>query len=147
MKPPVRTLRGDTPGMATDQRPVELILARGLMSNITTPAFLVDPLGTLVFFNEAAGELLGLRYEEAGPMAMAQWATRFAPMACDGRALDIDELPLTVALRDGRPVHLAFRVRSALGDEREIEASAFPIVGNGGMRGAMAIFWDASPAR
>lgn len=147
MQPPVRTLRGDTPGMATDQQPVELILARGLMSNITTPAFLVDPLGTLVFFNEAAGELLGLRYEEAGQMELAQWATRFAPMACDGRPLDIDELPLTVALRDGRPVHLAFRVRSALGDERKIEASAFPIVGNGGMRGAMAIFWDASAAR
>ena len=60
------------PRMATDQRPVELILARGLMSNLTTPAFLVDPDGTLVFFNEAAGELLGLRYEEAGPMTAAR---------------------------------------------------------------------------
>src|ERR1700710_196159 len=61
MQPSVSHLRGDTPGMATEQRPVELILARGLMSNITTPAFLVDLLGTLVFFNDAAGELLGLR--------------------------------------------------------------------------------------
>ncbi|HEV7805956.1 MAG TPA: PAS domain S-box protein [Solirubrobacteraceae bacterium] len=127
-----------------DQRPVELILARGLMSNITTPAFLVDTLGTLVFFNDAAGELLGLRYEEAGQMELAQWGTRFVPMAPDGRQLELDELPLSVALRECRPVHAAFSVRSALGDTRDIEVSAFPIVGNAGVRGAMAIFWDAS---
>jgi PAS domain-containing protein len=128
--------------MAPDQRPVELILARGLMSNLTTPAFLVDVEGTLVFFNEAAGELLGLPYEAAGPMDLGDFATRFVPLTQDGRPLQIDELPLAVALREGRPVHLRFRVRSAHGDERQIEDSAFPIVGNDGLRGAMAIFWD-----
>ena len=130
--------------MASDQRPVELILARGLMSNITTPAFLVDVQGTLVFFNDAAGELLGLRYEEAGPMELAQWGTRFMPLSEDGEPLAPDDLPLAVALRERRPVHLAFGVRSAQGDERHIEVSAFPIVGNAGLRGAMAIFWDAT---
>ncbi len=29
-------------------------MARGLMSNLTTPAFLVDEAGTLVFYNEGA---------------------------------------------------------------------------------------------
>jgi PAS domain-containing protein len=127
-----------------DQRPVELILARGLMSNITTPAFLVDAAGTLVFYNDAAGDLLGLRYEEAGQMELAQWGTYFVPLAPDGHQLTLGELPLSVALRECRPVHLAFSVRSALGEDRDIEASAFPIVGNAGVRGAMAIFWDAS---
>ena len=42
--------------MVIDQRPVELILARGLMANITTSAFLVDSDGTLAFFNDAAGD-------------------------------------------------------------------------------------------
>jgi PAS domain-containing protein len=128
----------------SDQRPVELILARGLMSNITTPAFLVDAFGTLVFFNDAAGELLGMRYEEAGPMELEQWGTRFVPLRLDGRPIPPDELPLAVALRENRPVHLGFCVRSAQGDPRLIEVSAFPIVGNAGLRGAMAIFWDAS---
>jgi PAS domain-containing protein len=127
-----------------DQRPVELILARGLMSNITTPAFLVDAFGTLVFFNDGAGDLLGLRYEEAGPMDLQEWGTRFVPLSLDGEPLEPDALPLAVALRECRPVHLAFRVRSLVGDEREIEVSAFPIVGNAGVRGAMAIFWDAT---
>ena len=63
--------------MATDQQPVEFILARGLMSNLTTPAFLVDAAGVVVFFNDAAGELLGIRFEEAGPMAVENLGTRF----------------------------------------------------------------------
>jgi len=129
--------------MVTDQRPVELILARGLMANITTPAFLVDPHGTLVFFNDAAGDLLGLRYEDAGPMDLESWGRRFEPIDDDGRPLAPDELPLAVALNDRRPVHRAFRVRTDVGRDREIEVSAFPIVGNAGMRGAMAIFWNA----
>jgi PAS domain-containing protein len=129
--------------MATVQRPVELILARGLMSNLTTPAFLVDAAGALVFFNESAGELLGLRYEEAGPMGLSDWGTRFVPLGEDGQQIAVDDLPLAVVLRENRPVHVKFSVRSLRGDEREIEVSAFPIVGNAGMQGGMAIFWDA----
>src|SRR5436309_3102501 len=44
-------------------------MARGFVANLTTPAFLVDQAGVLVFFNEAAGELLGVQFEEAGPIA------------------------------------------------------------------------------
>jgi PAS domain S-box-containing protein len=128
--------------MAADQRPVELILARGLMSNLTTPAFLVDLQGTLVFFNDAAGELLGLRYEDAGSMELPEWGSRFVPLGEDGQQIALDDLPLAVALRENRPVHVTFVVRSLRGDEREIEVSAFPIVGNAGMQGGMAIFWD-----
>ena len=122
---------------------MELILARGLMANLTTPAFLVDPDGTLVFFNEAAGELLGLRYEDAEPMTLPDWGTRFVPLTVDGREIPLDDLPLTIALRELRPVHERFTVRSLHGDAREIEVSAFPILGNMGLQGAMAIFWDA----
>jgi PAS domain S-box-containing protein len=127
--------------VASDQRPVEIILARGLMSNLTTPAFLVDVDGTLVFFNEAAAEILGLRYEEAGPMGPTEWAARFAPLTPDGEPIAPEELPLSIALREMKPAHRCFRVRSMTGDEREIDVSAFPIVGNAGIRGAMSIFW------
>ena len=62
-------------------------MARGLMSNLTTPAFLVDRDGTVVFYNEAAGELLGLTFEEAGPMPAEEWGSRFEPTRPDGSAL------------------------------------------------------------
>ena len=51
------------------QKPIELILARNLMSSLSTPAFLVDEGGMLIFYNEAAGSLLGKRFEEIGRSA------------------------------------------------------------------------------
>ncbi len=41
------------------QKPLELILARNLLSSISTPAFLVGEDGALLFYNEGAGALLG----------------------------------------------------------------------------------------
>jgi PAS domain-containing protein len=124
------------------QHPVELIMARGFASNVATPAFLVDDSGVLIFFNEAAGELLGIRFEEAGGMGPEEWGRRFAPMGLDGTQLSPEELPLTIALNEGRPAHGQMRIRSASGDAHEIEVTAFPVVGQTGPRGALAIFWE-----
>ena len=102
--------------MSAAQHPVEIILARGLMSNLTTPAFLVDSDGNLVYYNDAAGELLGLRFEEAGPMQREEWATRFEPLGPDGKPIDPESLPLVIALRRGRRV--AYGDAHPAGDRR-----------------------------
>ena len=112
------------------------------MSNLATPAFLVDNDGTLVFYNEAAADLLGVGFEEAGPMPAQEWGTRFDPVGLDGHELAVEELPLSVALSQGRAAHSAFVIRSSSGEERTIEATAFPIVGHEGRTGAIAIFWS-----
>jgi PAS domain-containing protein len=131
--------------MVTDhQHPVEVIMARGFTSHLATPAFLVDDTGNVIFFNEAAGDLLGVPFEEAGSMGPDEWGVRFAPTDLDGRPLPLQELPLTIALSECRPSHRSMRVRSAGGGERDIEVTAFPVVGHGGPRGAIAIFWDRS---
>lgn len=127
--------------MAIEQQPIELIQARGLISNLTAPAFLVDLDGTLVFFNDAAGELLGMRFEEAGPMSPDEWGTRSEPLRLDGSAYAVEELPLSLALSRRLPVQAHMRIRSALGPEHEIEVCAFPITGTSGTHGALAIFW------
>jgi PAS domain-containing protein len=128
--------------MDSAQKPLELILARNLITSLSTPAFLVDEDGVLLFYNEAAGSLLGMPFEEAGRMEADEWGTAFGPFGRDGEPVPIEELPLTVALREGRPAHANLRIRSTRGDEHEIEVSAFPIVGAGAARsGAMAIFW------
>ena len=119
-------------------------MARGLMSNMTTPAFLVDAAGTLIFFNEAAGEILGVNFEESGPMAPDEWGSRFTPSAVDGRPLALEELPLSIAMNQGRPAHSRMRIVSGRSEAREIEVSAFPIVGRGGQSASLAIFWDRS---
>ena len=43
------------------QKPLELILARNFLTSLSTPAFLVDESGALIFYNEAAGALLCFR--------------------------------------------------------------------------------------
>jgi PAS domain-containing protein len=126
------------------QKPLELILARNLLTSISTPGFLLDDEAAIVFYNEAAAALLGRSFEDAGRMAADEWTGEFGPLDTDGRPLDIDELQITAAIRDGRPAHGRFVIRAREGN-REIEASAFPIVTTEhGSSGAMILFWIPS---
>ena len=129
--------------MPPEQLPVELILARSFVSNLATPGFLVDEQGTLVFYNDAAGELLGLRFEEAGRMGQEEWGTRFSPMDSSGRQIPVEELPLSRALV-GEPAHSRLAIRSDRGGSSNIEVTALPIFGTGGQKGALALFWSPS---
>jgi PAS domain-containing protein len=124
------------------QKPIELILARNLMAGLSTPAFLVDRDGTIVFYNEAAGRLLGVRFEEFGQAPAQEWGSRFGPFDRDGRHIPYEDLPITKALRDGRPVHDRIQITSIDGANHLIEVSALPIVTTGGQKGAMAVFWE-----
>jgi PAS domain-containing protein len=124
------------------QNPVEMIMAQGMMANLSTPAFLVDKAGTLVFFNASAARLLGVSYEEAGALPADDWGAKFSPTTEEGEPLALRELPLAIAVAEGRPVHRMMRIVGADGVSREIEVSAFPIVGRRGQTGAMAIFWN-----
>jgi PAS domain-containing protein len=123
------------------QKPLELILARNLLTSLTTPAFLVDSAGALMFYNEAAGALLGMPFEEAGQMEPDEWGSRFGPLDDDGNPIPVESLPLTIALREGRPYHANLHIHAAEGNVRAIEVSALPITAEQGQSGAMAIFW------
>jgi PAS domain-containing protein len=127
--------------VSVEQHPVELIMARGFMANLSTPAFLVDRQGVLVFYNEAAEEILGLTFAEAGPMPAEEWGTRFVPTGPDGGPVRTEELPLGIALLEGRPAHAPLRMTSAGGRAEQIQVTAFPVIGRGGQSGALAIFW------
>ena len=127
--------------MTAGQRPVELILARSLLATLSTPSFLVDEDGIVVFFNDAASVVLGVRYEEIGRMGPEQWGTAFGPLDRSGRPVPVEQLPLTIALRRGRPSHARLRIRSMQGIESDIEAAAVPILTVKGTRGAMVFFW------
>jgi PAS domain-containing protein len=127
----------------TTQRPLELILARNLMSALSTPAFLVDEGGVLVFYNEAAGILLGKRFEELGTVGPEEWGSMFGPFDEGGERIPYDDLPLVRAVRNGRPAHAEFTVRSTDGLTHTVEASAFPILTAHGSQGAIAVFWPS----
>ncbi len=85
------------------------------MSALSTPAFLVDEGGILVFYNEAAGMLLGKRGRSWAPSGPQEWGALFGPFDESGEPIPYDELPLVVAVRNDRPAHGNFEIRSADG--------------------------------
>ena len=121
-------------------QPLELILARNLVSLISRAAVLVDAEGRIVFYNDAAAHLVGEPFEEIGTMTRDEWNGRYGPVDEQGGALAANELPLAVAVREGRPAYGRFRIRAehALLD---IEAGALPLLGPAGYHGAMVFFW------
>lgn len=128
------------------QRPLSLILARNLLASISTPGFLVDGTGVLVFYNEAAGALLGAQFEQTGKMTAEEWGRMFGPFDDTGEPIPWDRLPLTRDLQADRPSHSTFRIRARGGAEHEIEMSALPLVTGEGFTGALAIFWPTGGA-
>jgi PAS domain-containing protein len=125
------------------QKPIELILSRHLAGNLAMPVFLVDAEGTLVFYNEPAERVLGMRFEETGEMPAADWASEWLPQRDDGTPIPAEDLPLVVAVRQGKPAHGAFVIRGLDGRRRHIEVTAIPLVRAGDqVVGAAAFFWE-----
>lgn len=122
---------------------VELILARNLVSAVQLAAFIVDPDGVVVFFNDTAGQVIGHRFEEVGPLDRSEWNSRFGPFDEFGQLMPTDSLPLSTALRDGLPANGRFQVRLHGDEIVEVEVSALPLVNANGFQGAMVVFWRA----
>ena len=125
------------------QRPLELILARNLLSSLSTPGFLVNRPGDMIFYNEAAGALLGRPFAESGQLSAQDWVGTFGPLDENGEPVPLDQQELTLALRQNRAAHTRARIRSLGGDEHDVEVSGVPVIGNDGFQGAMVFFWPA----
>jgi PAS domain-containing protein len=124
-------------------QPVELILARNLISGLSLAALLCDADGTIVFFNDAAGELLGQRFDETGSLSQDQWTSTFGVAECRQAGSD-DNAPPSRAVRDGLPVHSRICLR-ARNEHREVELSTVPLCTVEGFKGAIMLLWQ--PAR
>jgi PAS domain-containing protein len=131
---------GDT--TQEEEQPLELILARNLVSIVSLAALLVDVDGRIVFYNDAAAQIVGSPFEEIGTISRDDWNAQYGPFDEDGVPLPAEKLPLTIAIREGRPAHGRFRVRGDSG-MLEIEAGAFPLLGPAGYHGGMVFFWVA----
>jgi hypothetical protein len=75
-------------------------------------------------------------------MSAEEWTAAFGPLDREGNPMNVDTLTITQAIRDGRPAHGEFQIRTAGGKLAPIEASAVPIVASPqGSSGAMILFW------
>jgi PAS domain-containing protein len=122
---------------------IEIILSRQLADCLTVPVFIVDPEGTLLFYNEPAEQILGKRFQDTGEMRVGDWGNAFQPHDKDGNAIPPDELPLVSTIKSHVPAHKTFWIKSLEGKSFKISVTSIPIIGRSKeFAGALAIFWD-----
>lgn len=125
------------------QHPIEIILARQWASTMAHPIWITDDAGNLLFYNEPAELVLGVRFDEAGEMPAEELGALFETESLDGSPMTSAELPLLKALTDWVPAHGPLRIRAHDKVWREIEVTAIPLIGEGDRRlGAIALFWE-----
>jgi PAS domain-containing protein len=120
-----------------------LLHAQKFGETLTTPVFVVDPEGTLLFYNEPAGVVLGRKFDETGSMPASTWSRLFLPTDESGVPLLPEQLPLIIALQEHRPAYGRIWVRGIDNVQRAIAISAFPITNEKqDVVGAVAFFWE-----
>lgn len=121
---------------------IEIILNRQLAECLSIPVFITDINGNLLFYNEPAEDILGLRYEDTGEMPVEEWGTIFKNRDEEGQPLPAEELPLVKTLKHRLPHHKTFWIESLQGKQERISVTAYPIIGRADtFLGAVAIFW------
>jgi len=124
---------------------LEVILSRHLAEYLALPIFIVDPVGDMIYYNEPAEVVLGIRYIETGEMPASEWSTVFLPEDHEGNPIEPRDLPLMIALTEQHPAHKRFWIRGLDGKTRQIELTAIPLIAQADrFLGAFAIFWEVS---
>ena len=126
------------------QQSVEMILVRQLASYLFVPVIVVDTTETVVFYNEPAERILGVRFEETGRLGPEE-TDRLIELSDDpGAGPDDAGRPLLTALQQRRPAH-ARRWLLRRGDRvrLQVELTVFPVIDQEDrMLGAVAMFWE-----
>ena len=125
------------------QRDVGLILMRQLAAGLAIPVLIVDQSGELLFFNEAAEALMGVRFDEFGDTRLVDRLGAFELRDVQGHEVPNEQVPMYVAMRELRPVHRQLWGRGLDGVQHQLENTAFPLLGAGGhLIGAVSMFWE-----
>ena len=124
-------------------KPIELILLRQFVGRLPMPATLVDAAGNLVYVNPPTERLLGYDFADIGELPLSQLGELVDPRNPDRSPMEVERMPLAVALLERRPQQARMIVHDANGAPHPIVTTAIPLDGQGGvLLGAMSIFWE-----
>ena len=128
------------------QKPLELILARNLLTSLSTPAFLLDNTPRSSSTTRRLPRCLGRSFEDAGRMEADQWTRAFGPLEKGGSPVEVDALATTDAIR-ARPARPRANsssrpARAKRSRSRRARSRSSPEKGSSG---AMILFWPLSP--
>ncbi|MGO9856213.1 MAG: hypothetical protein ACLPYY_14360 [Acidimicrobiales bacterium] len=126
-------------------KPLPLILARELASNLATPMFLMDARGVLVFYNDAAGLLIGKPFGEMGEIPAEEFGAVLHLKTPEGEPLRRRDTPAGIAFFERRPAHKTLAATGYDGVERLVHATAYPLFGTTAeMHGVVSVFWQVA---
>jgi PAS domain-containing protein len=124
-----------------------LIVARSFATKLATPTVIIDAHGDLMYFNDAAAEVLGRSYPDVGAVGGSRWQELFQPRTLNEEPMTAEQTPGGVALRERRPVHDSFAMRGLDGRAHEITVTSFPLFSRPDeVVGVMSIFWELPAA-
>jgi len=128
---------------AVRQKHLVLILAREFASNLATQTLITDERGYLVYYNEAAEQLIGRAFSEVGEMPIDEWSAQFSPRSVEtDEPVPMERRPTGIALNKRRAAHERIRITSVDGVDREDAVTAFPLFAHtDDLVGTVTIFW------
>lgn len=122
---------------------MQLILARQLASSLAMPIVIVDAAGVLIYWNEPAELLIGIRFEESGEIPASDWQQQFAVSDEERRLIPKDEWPLVIALTQHQPVSRTIWLGTPAGSWRNLNWTSVPFIAQGGeFLGVQSVFWE-----
>lgn len=133
--------------MQRQQKNLILILAREFASKLATPMFVADAVGDVVYYNEAAEEILARPFSEGMEMSAERWVSLFRPQTLEGAPMALAEMAAGIALLERKPAHGVLRITGLDGLERIVAVTGFPLFAHADeFVGMVAIFWEQSAA-
>jgi PAS domain-containing protein len=136
------------PAPSGGAKPLPLILARELASNLATPMFLLDARGVLVFYNDAAAVIIGKSFGELGEIPAEEFGTLLQLETPDGVPLRRRDTPSGIAFFERRPAHMTLAATGFDGVRRVVHATAYPLFGTTAeMHGVVSVFWEVADAK
>jgi PAS domain-containing protein len=128
---------------AVRQKHLVLILAREFASNLATAALITDERGYVVYYNEAAEQVIGRSFSEVGEIPFDEWSAQFSPRSIEtDEPIPLEQRPTGIALYERRAAHERIRFTSVDGIAREDAVTAFPLFAHTDeLVGTVTIFW------
>ena len=124
------------------QKALTLILGREMAANLATPMFLIDATGRLVYFNEAAEQIIGRTWGEVGEVSSLEFGAMLDLQDADGRPMRRRDTPPSVSFNHRRPAHAVLQAKTADGSRRLVEVTSYPLFARTDeMHGVVTIFW------
>jgi PAS domain-containing protein len=137
----------DPPNSSPSRPPsLPLILARELASNLATPMFVLNQDGLLVYFNDAAEQIIGKPFAEIGVVDAMEFGKLLDLTDLDGTPVARPESPSGIAFFQRRPSHQVLVATGFDGVRRTVQATAYPLFGAGEeLHGVVTVFWEGAP--